>query len=152
MSFRAQFLKPHMAKTHRSKCPTQTDEKLRNSCHARWRESNGGHQGPETLSTSHNFIRWRIAPPKRIHRGDGMLHRRGKVHVWDPRLRIFEHKYQGLQLGLTLSLRNTSSGTRIFAVLLENQSVILDIPKQDHALLPSIDKQHIYTIIAYPQR
>lgn len=65
---------------------------------------------------------------------------------------IFEVEYHGLHLGLTLALRHASVRTRVATVLLDNQSVTLDIRSQKHSLESLIDKQRTYTILNYLHR
>lgn len=65
---------------------------------------------------------------------------------------IFEAEYHGLHLGLTLALRHASTRTRIATVLLDNQSVTLDIRSQKNSLESLIDKQRTYTILHYLYR
>lgn len=65
---------------------------------------------------------------------------------------IYEAEYRGLQLGLTLALREASALTRIITVILDNQSVIKDMKSTTHSLTSLLDKQRTYTLLMYLER
>lgn len=65
---------------------------------------------------------------------------------------IYEAKYCGVQLGLSLALREALVLTRIVTVILNNQSVIKDLKLHKHSLTSLIDKQRTYMILMYLER
>lgn len=58
-------------------------------------------------------------------------------------------EYRGLQLGLTLALREASTLTHIATIILENQLVIKDMKSQQQSLTSLLDKQRTFTILMY---
>lgn len=65
---------------------------------------------------------------------------------------IYEAEYRGLQLGLSLALREASVLTRIVTIILDNQSVIKDLKSHKQTLTSLLDKQRTYTVLMYLER
>lgn len=65
---------------------------------------------------------------------------------------IYEAEYRGLQLGLSLALREASVITRVVTIILDNQSVIKDMKSHDQCIESLLDKQRTFTILMYLER